>query len=386
MNLTDSIQALLYDHECVVIPQFGGFVTNYKAAFVHPKKQSVHPPSKQLAFNVNLKTNDGLLANYISQTENVSYESALNYVQNTVEEYATSLENDKRLELEGLGILSKNIQGGIEFTPSNEKNFFRKSFGLTPVFLPSLSELLGQEEELEETTTSDEADIISIAPETIEETPVISIERKKRRKNLVAAALFLPLMFLGGVTVQKNQPHLASFFDGVFKSPLTKSADYTPRLQDEKVLFTYDFQGNDIEIIAEQNPELQSIYYSFEKGEISPEGVKIILDSNDSNIEATKTVSTITPIYQPIPAKVTNKPSTSKLGLYFTVAGAFGEKSNAEKLVRRLKAKGYDATIFAKRGKLHMVCYGSYINKSAANSALFEIQKTENPDAWLKKH
>ncbi len=384
--MTASIQSLLYDHECVVIPQFGGFVTNYKAAFVHPKKQSIHPPSKQLAFNVNLKSNDGLLANYISQSDNVSYELALDFVKTTVKEYSKTLENDKRLELEGLGILSKNIQGGIEFTPSNTTNFLRNSFGLNPVFLPSLSELLGEEQEMNETikatSISKETPVVQLVNKTEKETQVISIEQKKRRKNLVAAAFFLPLMFLGGMTLQKKQPQLASFFGGMFKSPLSISADYTPRFQDEKVVFNYDFQGNTIDIIAEQNPELQSIYYSFEKGEISPKGVKILLDSKTS----TSTPNQIKPKPTTGITPKTTSSSTSKLGLYFTVAGAFGEKSNAEKLVRRLKAKGYDATIFAKRGNLHMVCYGSYTNKAAASNALNQIKQTENADAWLKKH
>ena len=390
MNLTQSIQELLYQHECVVIPQFGGFVTNYKAAFVHPKKRTVHPPSKQLSFNVNLVNNDGLLANYISQAEGVSYEVALNYVQSAVSDFSENLKNKNRLELEGIGILSKNSQGTVEFSPDNTTNFLRNSFGLKPVFLPSLGELLGEETEEE---VLEETPVVPLTAETKEEiTPVIPIQTKrKKRGGLLAAAIILPLMFLGGFTAHQNQDQLASFFSGFFPTSSNLQAQYTPRIEGEKVVFNYESIPNEIETIAEQNPELQSFYYSFEKGEISPDGVKVVLDSPitaDVKVESAKvSPSTIKPPTDiQTQSASSSSVSSSKLGLYFPVAGAFAEKPNADKLVAKLKAKGYDAAIFTKSGSLHMVCYGSYTNKSAAKSALLKIQNTVNPDAWLKKH
>ncbi|MCC3160852.1 hypothetical protein LJ737_26680, partial [Hymenobacter sp. 15J16-1T3B] len=36
MQLTDHIQHLLRDHDCVIIPDFGGLIADYEPARLHP--------------------------------------------------------------------------------------------------------------------------------------------------------------------------------------------------------------------------------------------------------------------------------------------------------------------------------------------------------------
>ena len=60
------ISDLLYSYDCVVIPDFGGFVANYASAKVQAVQHKITPPSKKISFNKNLRTNDGLLNNYIA--------------------------------------------------------------------------------------------------------------------------------------------------------------------------------------------------------------------------------------------------------------------------------------------------------------------------------
>ena len=65
------INELLYIHDCVIIPGFGGFVGNHISAKLNKASKTLTPPSKQILFNENLKTNDGLLINYILENENI---------------------------------------------------------------------------------------------------------------------------------------------------------------------------------------------------------------------------------------------------------------------------------------------------------------------------
>ena len=68
---------------------------------------------------------------------------------------------------------------------------------------------------------------------------------------------------------------------------------------------------------------------------------------------------------------------------YFIIAGAFGEKENANKLVVRLSRWNYNSSIVEDgNNKIMRVCYASYTNKE---NALFNLKKirTENPDAWM---
>ena len=87
-------------------------------------------------------------------------------------------------------------------------------------------------------------------------------------------------------------------------------------------------------------------------------------------------------ITNPMPA-VTISIKESKLP-YHVMAGAFREEKNAQKIFERLSNLGYKARRIApnKHG-LFPVLYGSYATYAEAEKAKAEIQKTDNPEAWL---
>ena len=68
MILAKHITDLLYRYDCVIVPEFGGFITNRIGAKLNESTQTFYPPTKQITFNSHLKHNDGLLANYIAET------------------------------------------------------------------------------------------------------------------------------------------------------------------------------------------------------------------------------------------------------------------------------------------------------------------------------
>ncbi len=49
------ISELLFLHDCVIVPEFGGFVGNRKPAQLNKTTGGLTPPSKQVLFNTNLK-------------------------------------------------------------------------------------------------------------------------------------------------------------------------------------------------------------------------------------------------------------------------------------------------------------------------------------------
>lgn len=132
MILANYIKDLLYRYDCVIIPNFGGFITNKISAKFNDDSSSFYPPSKQIAFNSHLKGNDGLLANYISSTENISFEKATNFISTTVNEWNTKLETNT-LQLEAIGTLSLNDKNQLIFEPELGVNYLSESFGLAKV-------------------------------------------------------------------------------------------------------------------------------------------------------------------------------------------------------------------------------------------------------------
>ena len=70
------ISELLFLHDCVIVPEFGGFVGNKKSAQLNKTTGTLTPPSKQILFNTNLKINDGLLITHIVNKEGITQKIA----------------------------------------------------------------------------------------------------------------------------------------------------------------------------------------------------------------------------------------------------------------------------------------------------------------------
>ncbi|NJN50215.1 MAG: hypothetical protein HC798_03315, partial [Polaribacter sp.] len=132
MEIEKYISELLYRYDCVIIPDFGGFVTNKIAAKLDVENHSIYPPTKQLSFNSNLKHNDGLLANYIATSENISYEKANLTISLSVIQWQKALRKSD-LALENLGVFSLNNHQLIQFEPRTSINYLTSSFGFSAV-------------------------------------------------------------------------------------------------------------------------------------------------------------------------------------------------------------------------------------------------------------
>ena len=137
MELSTYIKDLLYRYECVILPGFGAFLTNYQPAKIEDGHR-FHPPSKSLSFNRQLQTNDGILANYAASVEGISYELALQKIRNNTGDLSLRLSEGESITLPGIGSLAMNASRKVEFQPANEENFNRESFGLSSFASPAI--------------------------------------------------------------------------------------------------------------------------------------------------------------------------------------------------------------------------------------------------------
>ncbi len=174
MNLSNYISDLLYRYECVIVPSFGGFITNNKSARIDDVNNTLYPPYKQITFNSHLKNNDGLLANYIVSIDKISYECALNFIQIEIEDWKKKLKIQE-LNLESLGSFNL-IESKLHFEPQQKVNYLTSSYGLSNVVSPNI-----KREKIVKT-------IVDSKPKT----PIlISQERKKAPDYLKYAAIFV---------------------------------------------------------------------------------------------------------------------------------------------------------------------------------------------------
>lgn len=139
MNLSKHILELINYHECVIIPDFGAFISNYKSATFDPKRNFFFPPSKELIFNSKITKNDGLLINHLVEAEGIGYHQAEKFVSNFTSSLYRRLNNGETIELEELGSLRFDRSGTVIFELSGELQLLN-SYGLQKFEYPTLYE------------------------------------------------------------------------------------------------------------------------------------------------------------------------------------------------------------------------------------------------------
>lgn len=130
MIVSDYIKNALFEHDCVIVAGFGGFLVETKAAEINPISNTLNAPSTNLAFNPSLTKDDGLLKSEISIGENISLEKANEWIKVFVEFIESELKKNKIFLLDGLGTFLQN-DSKLIFTPEKKSNFNIEGFGLT---------------------------------------------------------------------------------------------------------------------------------------------------------------------------------------------------------------------------------------------------------------
>jgi nucleoid DNA-binding protein len=130
VDITAFIRELLFGHDCVIVPGFGGFIGNYTPAQVDRNTGTFYPPVKQISFNRNLNHNDGLLIGRISSTLNINYGDARTITEKFVADLRKKLENGERIVFDNIGSFINNHEGNVQFEPDRNVNYHLDSYGL----------------------------------------------------------------------------------------------------------------------------------------------------------------------------------------------------------------------------------------------------------------
>lgn len=119
-------------HNCVIIPDFGGFILNSEPASL--LVDGIVPPKFSVVFNPDLKHDDGILINLYRKDENLSYNVASQRIKEFVKELKKELLADKLVYCSHLGYLSADENNKTIFT-ANKFLVFPDSYGLRRVEL-----------------------------------------------------------------------------------------------------------------------------------------------------------------------------------------------------------------------------------------------------------
>jgi nucleoid DNA-binding protein len=177
MDITAFIRELLFSHDCVIVPGFGGFIGNYTPARIDKNTSTFYPPVKLISFNRNLNHNDGLLVGRISDHSKVNYGDARNIVEEFVAGLRKKIARGEKVVFDNIGSFVNNQEGNIQFEPDGNVNYHLDSYGLESFQFPPLEGY----------------DVRKRIAKHIDKDPV---RRSSARKILWRAAIIIPLLAL----------------------------------------------------------------------------------------------------------------------------------------------------------------------------------------------
>lgn len=315
MVLEHYISELLYRYNCVMVPNFGAFLTQKQSAVMNTATNAFYPPTKVISFNQQLVTNDGLLVSYMADAEKTSYEEMLKQVIKQSEAWKTILKKGQRLDLTNIGELWLNENGKIQFQPENDVNYLTSSYGFSSfVATPIIREVLKEE------------------VETLEEKIPFVFTPEERKSNRLRPYLKYAAIFLLAVSTGLT----------AFRYFNENSSQHQLVVEEAQEQVTKRIQ--------------EATFFDMEPLELP----SITLDV------------------------VTMAPKKENVRVHHVVAGAFRFRKNADKKIRQLKRRGYNASyIGTNKFGLHMVNYDSYTDVDEALNALRSIKRNHSRDAWL---
>lgn len=424
MLLQDYISKLLHEHNCVIVPEFGGFVANYKSAVIEELNKKIHPPSKSILFNPHLVNNDGLLGNYISTEKGLDYGSALKYISDETNEWKRKLEGNERIEFGEIGFLYQK-NGKIEFEQSREINLLLAAYGLRSIDFVRFSEKPNHERSVEvekiqrpiekvtiektivekpkinqepvtetqpkvlkKAQVSEITDVIQLDQEqSIDQLNDESIESNKHytpiKRNVfatvlkyTAAAVFVPVLFYSywiPMETDALDTGLVQFSDF---NPIHKQAERTYDMRHDVASF------EDIEKHAsweELTENIEASVYNFELLEdfyvpVSLQKEEVAITEEIDKTEVVQYVET---------DNLQNNEVQN--GNYHVISGCFSIQNNADNLVADLSNQGFSAKILDKKGGLHRVSAGAFSTRDAAKNAVSNLE-SNGFSGWVLKY
>ena len=130
------IERLLLTNDCVIIPEFGGFVLHPCPATYQPKEHRFCPPGKNLVFNPTLKHYDKLIPESYIQKYGMTFEEAHLSLRKDIEELYQILDKEGSVYFEKTGFLRKDDTGKLFFEVERNPSFVGlKPYGLHPFYL-----------------------------------------------------------------------------------------------------------------------------------------------------------------------------------------------------------------------------------------------------------
>ncbi len=433
VSIADYLKKLLYQYDCVVVPELGGFLTQHQPAHFELASSAIAlrpnlmrsdvvesgvgrymPPRKRLAFNEALRLDDGILLNYVMLHESLTRETAQHRISAFVSEVNDRIQRSGSYTLDGIGMLTQNAEGRFQFEPQLRQNFLGDAYGLPIIDVvagavqPSVQLTLAQPEKALSTSTDsanvglvmmgvEEPDVEEVLAETDADIRPLGTSRSFWR--WAAAAVLIgsvgtvgylfgtdPGRFQEGSLSPANLLQIPASVSESVQAMWDKvnQPSVPVAVEPTKTTPATTPAGAPSVVALVLEPVVPVVVAkTVEKTEakpvvITPERAAVVVE-----VKHTETK------YVPTAHRVVHQANTHATLHYVIVAGSFANRTNAVNLRRTLRKAGYtDAYIIppTEKGMLHKVAaFGTY-NRDEIAEAAEKIAALTGTPGWVFSH
>lgn len=250
-NFETLVENLLQKYECVILPEFGGFIVRESPCNFSASGDRIKPYSKHIFFNPHLTLNDGLVYNEIQTVLGYTYNEAINWYKQQIERYKQLITDAGSAHFGQLGTFFQGKENNYWFSPSSDLNLAKSTYGLFPVDIHKIAkqEAIAVEEPIKvvELKSKVEAD----------RKPIESIEPSRLNYKAWAAAAVVALLVhftylkLEKTDVTTNEASVLL----TFPSKTETQAIETPAITDTVAYQPIDTSAETIENTVTSTPE-----------------------------------------------------------------------------------------------------------------------------------
>ncbi|MES2689598.1 MAG: hypothetical protein V4658_04300, partial [Bacteroidota bacterium] len=349
----NSIKELLHRHDCVIVPDFGGFVCNREQSRIDQVSHIITPPAKRIVFNQNLRTNDGLLAQRISEKLTITYTEALRSIAELVNQLRAHLEQIKQLDIEAFGSFRLNADANYVFLPDRMNNYLYSSFGLMPLQTIPVG---GYHKGTRQTRIFKDRKEVREARRMV--------RAKHAGLKMLTAALVIMLLLngyifltdanlIGGAKI--NTTGINSWFDSLMKrnEPVAEKHQPIVQPQQNEVIPPPPVADLDTAVLNIDTPDTAPAIdesHALNLAEVFAGMNKTAplynYSSNDELIATEEPALVETPVIPiPVETPVNNSAITKGKFSYHVIGGVFCKEKNARKFYNKLREQGFDAEL-----------------------------------------
>ncbi|RIJ41533.1 HU domain-containing protein [Pontibacter oryzae] len=377
------IKSLLYDHDCVIIPEFGGLIARYVPARINPVKHTLAPPSKKIAFNEKLILNDGLLISTIAHYNDITKEEAHRRVAEFVHQAKSKLHHYNRFELSDIGVFRYNAERRLVFEYVEADNMLEASFGLP--------ELIARPVRVEEPAVL--RTLIKERQQELAEEKQPLRRRIKRAYHMAAglalAGLSVSALYFLSLQADYNLSSLnpmALFANGYSSSahimPNRYDVNYVPFTEDERqqaYSAILPVAGADGSGLSEEFTTDESVDDSVAVSE------SIATAGSDEWLAAEQVIEEPEAAKEIVESKIPAHIINNRDGRSYIISGGYARLENAEMSREQFKEKGHQVKILTPYpgSRLFRVAVADFNSPAEAQEALDTYRKKFGDTLWV---